>query len=158
MAKLTFAGPIGLRLRSLARISRISMTTALRHAMGRRMAPDWDAQMETGIRFVRHQFTRAMTCGDMAWGRLLFDSVQPETDDRYEVTSRAAEGIDAVAGEHLLVAANETAEAEMACQLIADADHRDQLGKAARRLVENRYSWEAQLAKLPEICGFYWCF
>ncbi len=92
MAKLSFAGPVLLRLRSLARISHIAIATALRHALGRRMAPDWDAQMETGIRFVRHQFTRAMAGGDMARGRLLFDSLQPETDDVYDVHVRPAAG------------------------------------------------------------------
>jgi len=60
--------------------------TYLRHAVGRRMAPDWDANLEIGIRFVRHQFTAAMTGGDIERGRLLFDSIQPETDDVYEVT------------------------------------------------------------------------
>ncbi|WP_197922927.1 hypothetical protein [Thiosulfatihalobacter marinus] len=48
------------------------------------MADDWDANMETGIRFVRHQFTAAMRHRDIAQGRELFDSVQTQTDDIYE--------------------------------------------------------------------------
>lgn len=90
MANLTFAGPYLYRLRSLAKISQIAIATSLRHAFGRRMAPDWDAQMETGIRFIRHQFTQAMAQADMARGRLLFDSLQPETEDVYGVQAHPA--------------------------------------------------------------------
>lgn len=93
MPKLTFTGPWHLRLRSLATLARISIATQIAHARGHRMAPDWDATMETGIRFVRHQFTAAMTGGDIARGRLRFDSLQPETDDRYAVSTQRATGI-----------------------------------------------------------------
>lgn len=41
--------------------------------------------MEIGIRFWRHQFTRAMNQTDMAEGRRIFDSLQTETDDIYKV-------------------------------------------------------------------------
>ncbi len=93
MAKLKFSGPFSLRLRSMARLIGISVATNLRHGFGRRMAPDWDAHIETGIRFVRHQFTTAMTHPDIARGRLLFDSVQAETDDVYDVRLTDAVGI-----------------------------------------------------------------
>ena len=65
MAKLKFSGPLSLRLRSLAKLIQISIATSVRHRFGRRMTLDWDAHIETGIRFVRHQFTAAMTqsCG-----------------------------------------------------------------------------------------------
>lgn len=93
MAKLKFSGPLSLRLRSMAKLIEISIATNLRHRFGRRMAPDWDAHIETGVRFVRHQFTRAMTHPDIAQGRLLFDSVQAETDDVYDVSLTDADGI-----------------------------------------------------------------
>lgn len=93
MARIKFAGPFSLRLRSFLKLSQISISTGWRHARGKKMAPDWDANFETGIRFVRHQFTTAMRMGDMARGRLLFDSVQLETDDVYAVSDHAAEGI-----------------------------------------------------------------
>ncbi len=86
MAKLKFSGPLALRLWSFATLWRIALTTKIRHASGRRAAPDWDANFETGIRFWRHQFTAALTHPDIARGRLLFDSLQTETDDRYDVT------------------------------------------------------------------------
>ena len=93
MAKVRYSGPLGLRLRSLAKLSQIAIATSIRHLFGRRMAPDWDANMETGIRFVRHQFTAAMTGSDLAKGRALFDSVQLETDDVYDVRHAPADGI-----------------------------------------------------------------
>lgn len=92
MAKIVFSGPIIMRLRSLAKLMQISVATTLRHRLGRRMAPDWDAMMETGILFVRHQFTAAMRHPDISQGRLIFDSLQTQTADRYDVTrSRADE-------------------------------------------------------------------
>ena len=89
MVKLVFSGPWPLRLKSLTALSAISISTAVRHAIGRPMAPDWDANTETGIRFVRHQFTAALTHPDIARGRLLFDSLQTHTDDIYDVTCTA---------------------------------------------------------------------
>jgi len=41
--------------------------------------------MEIGIRYWRHQFTKAMQMEDMKRGRALFDSLLTETDDTYEV-------------------------------------------------------------------------
>jgi acetyl esterase/lipase len=55
------------------------------------MAKDWDANMETGIRFVRHQFTKAMRHSDIKMGRKLFDSVQLQTDDTYAVSTSNAQ-------------------------------------------------------------------
>ena len=93
MAKLKYTGPFSLRVRSLARLCQIAIATSLRHTMGRPLAPDWDANLETGIRFVRHQFTAAMQGHDIAQGRLRFDSLQLETDDVYAVRPEAAEGV-----------------------------------------------------------------
>lgn len=87
MPRLKFSGPLLLRLRSFAALNRIALATYMRHALGCRMAPDWDANIETGIRFWRRQFTAAMTDPDIARGRLLFDSVQTETDHVYEATA-----------------------------------------------------------------------
>lgn len=86
MSKLRFSGPILLRARSFMLLSRIAVTTYFRHVIGRRIAPDWDAITETGIRFWRHQFTTAMTDPDISRGRVLFDSVQTETEHQYDVS------------------------------------------------------------------------
>ena len=88
MSRLRFSGPIPLRVRSFALLCGIAMSTGLRHLLGHRIAPDWDAHIETGIRFWRHQFTAAMTHPDIDKGRRLLDSVQTETDDRYDVTAK----------------------------------------------------------------------
>jgi len=85
MPKLTFSGPFSLRLRSFMTLNRIAMATYWRHAVRRRIAPDWSANIEIGIRFWRHQFTAAMTHPDIMKGRLLFDSVQTDTNDSYDV-------------------------------------------------------------------------
>lgn len=92
MVKIVYSGPLSLRMRSLARLAQISLATKLRHVLGHKMADDWDADMETGVRFVRHQFTTAMKHTDIAQGRLLFDSLQTQTDDVYEVSVSAAIG------------------------------------------------------------------
>lgn len=86
MPKIVFTGPISLRLRSFVALNRIAISTYLKHGIGRRIAPDWDAKFEIGIRFWRHQFTVAMSKHDMPLGRAHFDSVQTETDDKYDVT------------------------------------------------------------------------
>ncbi len=86
MTKLKFGGPIALRVSSFLTLNRIAMTTYARHAFGWRMEPSWDANFEIGIRFWRHQFTKAMTHPDIATGRKILDSLQTETDDIYTVT------------------------------------------------------------------------
>lgn len=90
MPRIRFAGPFSMRLRSALAINRIGFATYLGHAFGRRMAADWDANFEVGIRFWRHQFTHAMRQRDMARGRLLLDSLQTESDDVYDVAVEAA--------------------------------------------------------------------
>ncbi|MFZ1679464.1 MAG: alpha/beta hydrolase [Rhizobiaceae bacterium] len=86
MARLKFQGPLALRLRSLIAINRIALQTWFRHATGRRMAPDWAAGFEIGVRFWRHQFKAALSEHDIARGRAIFDSLLTETDDHYDVT------------------------------------------------------------------------
>jgi hypothetical protein len=93
MTKIVFSGPLRHRVRSIATLLGIGMGTTFRHVFGRRMAEDWGIGMETGIRFVRHQFTRAMQSRDMSEGRAIFDSLQLSTDDIYRVTSRPASGV-----------------------------------------------------------------
>lgn len=85
MARMIFDGPLMLRLASFATINRIAIATYLRHAVGRRMAADWDANFEIGVRFWRHQHSVAMRHPDKARGRLIYDSLQTLTDDIYEV-------------------------------------------------------------------------
>lgn len=68
-------------------------------------------------------------------------------------SAAAFEGIDAVAGEHLMVADTPSEEAEMAATLLADPDRRAALGHAARAHVAGHYRWEAQLAPLAAILG-----
>lgn len=85
MARIRFSGPLSLRLKSFITLNKIAIGTYIRHAFGHCLAPDWDANIEIGILFTRHQFSKAMSMQDMASGRLLFDSLQLETDDRYGV-------------------------------------------------------------------------
>jgi len=85
MSKVKFVGPFSLRLKSLATLNRIAIATYFRHTFGNRLAPDWNANLEIGVRFVRHQFTVAMTKNNMEQGRLLFDSLQLETNDHYDI-------------------------------------------------------------------------
>ncbi|MEJ7926547.1 TIGR03087 family PEP-CTERM/XrtA system glycosyltransferase [Sphingobium sp. AN641] len=66
------------------------------------------------------------------------------------VASRqAAEGIDAQAGEHLLVADDPAAEAAAVCALIDDPVRARAMGLAARARMDARYRWSATLSGLP---------
>lgn len=86
MSKIEFSGPLGYRLRSLLVLNRIALGTYARHLIGRKIAPDWDAYTETGVLFVRHQFTTAMTHPDIKKGRAIFESLLTFPDDVYEVS------------------------------------------------------------------------
>ncbi len=68
-------------------------------------------------------------------------------------SAAAFEGIDAVAGEHLMVAETPDQETRMACELLGDPIHREALGSAARTHVAAHYRWDAQLAPLGPILG-----
>ena len=78
MAKMTITGPWCRRISGYAALMGISVTTAARHAVGLRLDSGWDVLRETGMRFWRRQFTRAMT-RDIRAGWRLFDSVQTRT-------------------------------------------------------------------------------
>jgi acetyl esterase/lipase len=86
MPKIRFSGPLPMSLSSFIALNTIALKTYVRHLFGRRIAPDWGVNMEIGILFWRRQFIRAMQMQDMARGRLLFDSVQTEGPDHYDVT------------------------------------------------------------------------
>jgi sugar transferase (PEP-CTERM/EpsH1 system associated) len=66
-------------------------------------------------------------------------------------STAAAEGIDAVDGEHLLIAANVADEAAKVSALLADTEERLRIGQAARAHVMAHYGWDAQLAPLEAI-------
>ncbi len=66
-------------------------------------------------------------------------------------SSRAARGVDAVAGEHLLVADEPEAAAEAVLRLMADAGERRRLADAGRKRVESRYTWPAAMAMFDAI-------
>jgi sugar transferase (PEP-CTERM/EpsH1 system associated) len=68
------------------------------------------------------------------------------------VASPAAfEGVDAVPGEHLLVADGWAAEADAVAALIADPTRGDAIGAAARARIVARYGWDARLAPLDRM-------
>lgn len=66
-------------------------------------------------------------------------------------STAAAEGIDAVDGEHLLIATNVADEAAKVSALLADTEERLRIGQAARAHVMAHYGWDAQLAPLEAI-------
>lgn len=86
MAKIKFDGSFADCLASFFTLNKIGLFTYARHLLGRPLQPDWDANLETGILFWRHQFTKAMNHNDIERGREIFDSLQTETDDVYDVT------------------------------------------------------------------------
>ncbi|MGJ8529979.1 alpha/beta hydrolase [Maritalea sp.] len=85
MSKIKFNGPFGTSFASFLTLNRIAVSTFAQHLLGKRMEPSWDAYIEIGIRFWRHQFTKAMSHPDINVGRQIFDSLQTETDDIYPV-------------------------------------------------------------------------
>lgn len=66
-------------------------------------------------------------------------------------SAAAAEGIEAIDGEHLLIVANVADEAAKVSALLADTEERLRIGQAARAHVMARYGWDAQLAPLDAI-------
>lgn len=88
MPGIKFKGPFLHRLMSFLALNRIAMSTYFQRAVGNRMAPTWDANLEIGVRFWRRQFTLAMNAKDMATGRQILNSLQTETPDIYAVECR----------------------------------------------------------------------
>lgn len=66
----------------------------------------------------------------------------------------AATGIDARAGEEIIVAAGSACQADAICELLADPKRCAAIGKSARARIEARYGWDARLAGLATIVGF----
>jgi polysaccharide biosynthesis protein PslH len=69
-------------------------------------------------------------------------------------SAAAAEGIDALLGRDMIVANGSEAQASAVLALLADPDQAAALGKAARARMVERYSWDATLARLPQLMGF----
>jgi polysaccharide biosynthesis protein PslH len=68
-------------------------------------------------------------------------------------TPAAAEGIDAVHGEHLRIADGPAAFAKTVSALLADPASATAMGRAARQRMLDRYGWDAQLAPLTGLLG-----
>ena len=66
----------------------------------------------------------------------------------------AAEGIEAVNGEHFLVAGSVADEARLVCELLDNPERARRLGAQAGKLIHAQYSWESQIVRLPDLCGF----
>ena len=68
------------------------------------------------------------------------------------VASTAAfRGVEAEAGEHALVADEPEELAARVLELLADPERRRAMGEAARQVMVDRYSWEAQVGKLEAL-------
>jgi glycosyltransferase involved in cell wall biosynthesis len=66
-------------------------------------------------------------------------------------SSTAAGGVDAVPGQHLLVAGPEDQYADNIVRLLANTEARRELSMSARQRVLDRHSWPASMSKLDEI-------
>lgn len=90
MSSIAFQGPVQDRVASFLKLNRILLQVAAQHSVGRKIAPDWDILTEVGIRFIREQFTYAMTCENIGEGRTRFNSLLTKTPDVYDVSIREA--------------------------------------------------------------------
>jgi glycosyltransferase involved in cell wall biosynthesis len=68
-------------------------------------------------------------------------------------TSVAAEGIDALDGEHLCIADDPRLFADRVCELLNDQERRERLGKAARALIDERNSWDVIEREMSRLYG-----
>lgn len=66
-------------------------------------------------------------------------------------TTSATQGVEGQPGRDYIVADDATAFADGVCKLLEDGPRADELGRAARRFVENHYDWEVVFAQLDEI-------
>lgn len=67
-------------------------------------------------------------------------------------TSAAFEGIEAEPGRDLLVADGAEAQAAAVAALLADSGRAREIGRAARRRMEEGYRWETRLAEVARLC------
>jgi acetyl esterase/lipase len=88
MANLQFSGLMRHRLRSFFKLNGIALRVYGRHIFGRKIADDWNANTEIGIRFWRHQFTVAMNHPNIKVGRAIYNSLQALPDDVYDVSTQ----------------------------------------------------------------------
>jgi acetyl esterase/lipase len=88
MPSIKFSGPLRFRLKGFLALNKIAIATYLNHAASRKIHPDWDANMEIGVRFIRHQFKRAFNAKNINEGRQILDAVQTETPDIYDIDTR----------------------------------------------------------------------
>ena len=63
----------------------------------------------------------------------------------------AAQGVDAIAGEHLLTADSPGAYVDSVMQILGSPQERQRLSRAARNRVLDRHSWAASMQKLDGI-------
>jgi len=66
------------------------------------------------------------------------------------VTPQANEGIDATDGEHLIIAESAQKFASEVVQLLGNQARRDELGRAGREFIKNKWTWEAHLKELEQ--------
>jgi glycosyltransferase involved in cell wall biosynthesis len=66
-------------------------------------------------------------------------------------TPYALGGVEAIDGEHLLVAADACGLADQVVRLLRDPTLRRRLARNARQLVEEKYTWERSVAMLEEV-------
>ena len=66
-------------------------------------------------------------------------------------TTSATQGVEGTAGEHFLLANTAEEQAAAICSLLEDEQRAATLGRAGRRFVEERYSWESVLAPADEL-------
>lgn len=69
-------------------------------------------------------------------------------------SAAAAQGIEAVDGEHFCIADDVGHEARLVCDLLSDPQKARSLGSQASALIRSTYSWETRLADIAHICGF----
>lgn len=65
----------------------------------------------------------------------------------------AAQGIEAIDGQHFCVADDARHESQLVCDLLSDSKKAKALGDRASALIRSNYSWETQLADIADLCG-----
>ena len=66
-------------------------------------------------------------------------------------TKKAAEGIHATDGTHLMVEDTSFGFAEKILRLLEDSEERHQFGRSARNFVESHYDWSTNINRLGDI-------
>ena len=66
-------------------------------------------------------------------------------------TSKGAEGLDAIAGEHLLVADTPHEFAEDVVKILRSKDLRDQVATKAHQFVKEKYDWDAVMPRFLQL-------